>query len=260
MDFHEFYQQAERIHAEYQLSSKKDRFNIKEEKPTNSSSIKLENDELYGDILQLEIEIDSNLKEKSRKVKDENKPKNPLVDGDLETDIQISPDIWQMNPLDETKSIDLDDDVNESENEGNSDEYEPYENSDDESSSSYDEEYTVQGEVGDKEDVGENDLNIKKKKRKAQVETKKSTDDVKKKRKIQFKLDPKHTEEMIQKHIPMGCNLCVFVGKTFSDIVEHFRQAHPKVRPYIMCCDKKFTKRFYVAQHALKHEDPNCFK
>lgn len=82
----------------------------------------------------------------------------------------------------------------------------------------------------------------------------------KRKKAIFNRLDPLHTEEMIQKHIPMGCNLCVFVGKTFADIVAHFKADHPNTRAYITCCDKTFTKRFYVAQHAMTHENPDCFR
>lgn len=73
-------------------------------------------------------------------------------------------------------------------------------------------------------------------------------------------LSPTETEEIIKKHIPMGCNLCVFVGQSFSDIIEHFKMAHSKIKPYILCCDRKLKKRFYIVQHALKHENPKCFR
>lgn len=91
------------------------------------------------------------------------------------------------------------------------------------------------------------------------TEHKKDADDevTRKKRK---RLDPKLTEEMIQKHIPMICNLCNLDCKTFLDIGTHFKEQHPKIKPFIVCCNKRFTRRHYIAQHALQHEDPNCFR
>nr|XP_013118552.1 unnamed protein product [Stomoxys calcitrans] len=269
LDFHEFYQQAEKIHAEFQISNKK-RFDIKEEEtPSVHNPIKLENDELYGDILQLEIEIDGKSKQK-QPAKNEEIQKNPLdqlqkeleceIDADLESELQI-PDIWQSNPLDDVNVHDINDEDHDmdTEIEGFSEDFEPSENSDEETSS--DEEWTSKKAPEEANNTVSDCKVIKKRrKRKPKNDSEQNTDDVKKKRKVQYKFDYKHTEEMIKKHIPMGCNLCVFVGKTFSDIVDHFKVSHPKVRPYITCCDKKFTKRFYVAQHALKHEDPNCFK
>ncbi|XP_005179367.1 transcription factor grauzone [Musca domestica] len=258
-DFHEFYEQAERIHAEYQ-SSRKHKVNIKQEElPTSTNSIKEENEEVFSDMLQLEIEIGET--PKTRDV-DEKPEKNPLEDlqKDLEDeiganleeeDVQVL-DIWQSNPLDdELKSHGTD---SESDNGSNSEDYEQSEYSDEESNSPEEEE-VAKGEQKNKDTA-----KTERRKRKPKTSTKQTTDAVKKKRKVQYRFDHNHTEEMIQKHIPMGCNLCVFVGKSFADIVGHFKVCHPKTRPYIMCCDKKFTKRFYVAQHALKHEDPNCFK
>ncbi|XP_073813572.1 grauzone [Musca autumnalis] len=269
-DFHEFYQQAERIHAEYQLS-KKNRLNIKqEETATGTNPIKQEHDEkddVYSGILQLEIEIGEPAKSQEL---DEKPEKNPLedlqkdleteIDGNLEDDDVKVLDIWKSNPLedDEFNAAGTD---SESDNGSQSDDYEQSEYSNEEESTSPEEEEEgVDEDVANKADSNKEKKKTERRKRKSKQTTKQQTDDVKKKRKVQYKFDHQHTEEMIQKHIPMGCNLCVYVGKTFADIVGHFKEFHQKIRPYIMCCDKKFTKRFYVAQHALKHEDPNCFK
>lgn len=151
----------------------------------------------------------------------------------------------------------------ESENEGDetSDEYEPSEDmsDDNEDEESLNEE--LANDIKLEQNI-ENKTTIKKttKRKSTAKQTDKNKNASSKKKRIFNRSDPQLSEEMIKKHIPMGCNLCVFVGQTFSDIVEHFRATHPNVRPFIMCCDKKLTKRFYVAQHALKHENPNCFR
>lgn len=103
---------------------------------------------------------------------------------------------------------------------------------------------------------------VRRKKRLEKTSTQSKKDDeeagvIRKKRK---RLDPKLTEEMIQKHISMICNLCNVDCKTFIEVGKHFKDCHPKIKPYIMCCNKRFTRRHYIAQHALQHEDPNCFR
>ncbi|XP_023158553.1 transcription factor grauzone-like isoform X2 [Ceratitis capitata] len=67
-------------------------------------------------------------------------------------------------------------------------------------------------------------------------------------------------DEMVKKHIPMGCDLCTFVGEDYIDMSKHFRLQHPNIKPYIRCCNRKLNKRFKVVQHAYKHEDPEFFK
>lgn len=73
-------------------------------------------------------------------------------------------------------------------------------------------------------------------------------------------MDPSLTEEAIKKHVQMACNLCVYVGKTFSDITEHFKQHHIDVKPYVMCCNRKFTKNCILAEHAYIQENPKAFR
>lgn len=167
-----------------------------------------------------------------------------VVDGhiQLETEIDYDNSNSSKNPLEEIEGNFSSDDDNDEENTSESSD-----------------------ECEDKKNKFSNTIsdNIKKTKRRTREKVVKMKDkETKPKRKKQIfnRLDPIHTEEMIRKHIPMGCNLCVFVGKTFGDIVAHFKAEHSGVRPFITCCDKKFTKRFYVAQHAMKHENPTCFR
>lgn len=96
----------------------------------------------------------------------------------------------------------------------------------------------------------------KKSRRKICNKTEKNTNTLKKKRKS----DPDQPDEIVKKHIQMGCDLCIYVGKNFHDIIEHFKDHHDNVKPYIMCCDKKFTRTYSIAQHACLHEDPNYFR
>ncbi|XP_017492002.1 PREDICTED: transcription factor grauzone-like isoform X2 [Rhagoletis zephyria] len=65
---------------------------------------------------------------------------------------------------------------------------------------------------------------------------------------------------IVKKHIVLGCDLCAFVGEDFFAISKHFRLQHPNIKAYIRCCNKKFTQRCRVVQHAYKHEDPHFFK
>lgn len=84
--------------------------------------------------------------------------------------------------------------------------------------------------------------------------------DVPKKKRSSHRLDPVLTEQLIKKHIPMLCDLCVFTGNSFADIAGHFKEHHSKVQPYIMCCNRKFTRSYCIDQHAIIHENPDSFR
>lgn len=185
------------------------------------------------------------------------------VEVEIDVNPHIEAEIVKENPL-ESERIDVD--------------IEPKKEPDDDSTNSSDDDYDNISEGSEDEDSSGNESSSKDdKKEKAEKKagktkhdskrstTKKSevTDSKSSKAKKKWTdkfLDPVLTEKMIQKHINMVCDLCIFIGKTFPDMVSHFKKYHPKVRPYVMCCDRKFTKRYYVAQHALKHEDPNYFR
>lgn len=242
-DFHEFYQTVEKAHKDFKEIHQKDIDIVKEEDNKPSTGIiKQEQDEdvFEDNLMQIEVEIDNNDQEDLQA--------NPLEPGQNDSD-----------------------DVLENES-ASSENYEPSEVSEHNSEIS-------ERNSGSDEDKKPLDKKVAKKlkskkikkvknpvkkripKRKVFIKKEKNeSSDLPKKKRIFNRLDPVLTEEMILKHIPMGCNLCVFVGKTFHDIVEHFKKYHPNVRAYITCCDKKFTKRYYVAQHAMNHENPNSFR
>lgn len=235
-DFHEFYEAVERSHTHFQQ-------NVAVKKEEKScTNVKLESESFEENLMQVEIEIDANINENQ------------------------NTELFKENPL-EAKSANSPSDDTEYQQE--------LENGRNESSSS---EYQLSD--GSEESYSEDTKNRNKKQNISTCLIKKSKSaKANKKKEISYKniktgesgraarkkwtdkfLDPILTEQMIKKHINMICDLCVFNGSSFPDMVNHFKKYHPKVRPYIMCCDRKFTKRYYVAQHALKHEDPNYFR
>lgn len=89
--------------------------------------------------------------------------------------------------------------------------------------------------------------------------TKKKLNSTKKTR-ASHRLDPKVSDETIKKHINMTCALCVFVGKSFQELKDHFKAHHPNEKAYVICCNRKFDRLYVIAQHAARHENPDCFR
>ncbi|TMW42587.1 hypothetical protein DOY81_012333 [Sarcophaga bullata] len=236
-DFHQFYQTVEKSHKRLQNQTA----DIKEEEKPCTSVIKQEHEGFEENLMQVEVEIDvnPNIELEAEVVKE-----NPLESERIDVDIELKKE--QDNDSSSSGSSDNDyDDV--------SDDSEDEESSGNESSTKDDKKEKTEKKAGKtKHD------NKKSKTKKSEANDSKNSK-TKKKWTDKF-LDPVLTEQMIQKHINMVCDLCIFIGKSFPDMVSHFKKYHPKVRPYVMCCDRKFTKRYYVAQHALKHEDPNYFR
>lgn len=212
---------------------------IKEEEKPCTSAIKQEHDGFEENLMQVEVEIDvnPNIELEAEVVKE-----NPLESERIDVDIEFKKE------QDDDSSGSSDNDYDDA-----SDDSEDEESSGNESSTKDDKNEKAEKKAGKtKHD------NKKSKTKKSDTNDSKNSK-AKKKWTDKF-LDPVLTEQMIQKHINMVCDLCIFIGKSFPDMVSHFKKYHPKVRPYVMCCDRKFTKRYYVAQHALKHEDPNYFR
>lgn len=157
----------------------------------------------------------------------------------------------EKNPLDSKQNQNYHDDVDFGidYDSNTSDDYEPSENSDAEDTTSEYITKALKKENEIKRNIGRKLLN----KSDGKI-------DVHEKRKISHRLDPKLTEQLIKKHISMLCDLCVFSGNTFADIVAHFKIHHAKVQPYIMCCNRKFTRSYCIDQHAAIHENPDSFR
>lgn len=257
LDFHTFYEQAKKIHHQYETEEKGKLIIKEEETPISSNFIDQANDELFENILEMNIEIGDNLKKICEVESDSISADNPLEDtqNDLVSKSNWSDTKNEMHTL-QINSPEKPQDVEEGSDNECSEDYDPSDSSDEKESISSEDECLS---------------TLTKKNRKKTYKTggtanknrtpiEQSIYEIRKKRKELYKIDEKHADEMILKYVPMGCDLCVFVGKTFPDIVEHFKEAHPRTRPYVTCCDKQFTKRCHLAQHALMHEDPNCFK
>lgn len=184
------------------------------------------------------------------------------VEIDANANARPETEVIKENPLEAERSEKIQEPQLETENESDDSSYNDYGHSEiSEDDESFEEEKkTIK--IKKEKPLKKDKEKIKKQRKKRNVDS--NEQEVKKtsgKKKWTDKfLDPILTEQMIKKHIKMICDLCVFVGSSFPDMVSHFKKYHPKVRPYIMCCDRKFTKRYYVAQHALKHEDPNYFR
>lgn len=219
----------ENTHREYQRNTN---YNSIKTEISFDNSVKLEQDydTCNENVNQLEAEITSNTTNCEIETVGEFEIKNPLEEINSDS-------IPYIHETDEEGSI-------------SSDEYDDTDLFSDQNSC-YEKEFS-----DDKETTTQNNDDIIKKSRKKHVMKKAGV----KRKQIINQLNAAETEEIIKKHIPMGCNLCVFVGKSFSDIIEHFKVAHSKIKPYILCCDRKLKKRFYIVQHALKHENPKCFR
>lgn len=67
-------------------------------------------------------------------------------------------------------------------------------------------------------------------------------------------------KNLIEKHIKMKCEVCTDTSDDFQNLVAHFKQQHPDVKPHIKCCDRKLDCPSDILQHAYYHEDPEHFK
>lgn len=106
----------------------------------------------------------------------------------------------------------------------------------------------------------EGEVGNKKSKDQQKCGNKSEREDKPKKKRSSHRLDPLLTEQLIRKHIKMLCDLCIYSGSIFSDIVTHFKENHPDIQPYIMCCNRKFTRSYCIDQHAIIHENPDSFR
>lgn len=68
-------------------------------------------------------------------------------------------------------------------------------------------------------------------------------------------------DAIISKWIPeLECVLCSATAKSFGLLRTHFRNEHPNEKYYIICCERRFSKRCDVYEHIQLHLDPDVFK
>lgn len=65
------------------------------------------------------------------------------------------------------------------------------------------------------------------------------------------------------KKIRLWCNLyCTKCSQTFgnfSDVKTHYRTVHQE-NGYVVCCARKYFRRFHLLDHIFKHMNPDAFK
>lgn len=58
----------------------------------------------------------------------------------------------------------------------------------------------------------------------------------------------------------MKCNECDEKLDRFIDVTKHFRENHPSIPAYLICCNKKFTKRPNLIEHVEFHDKSANYK
>ncbi|KAL9920708.1 transcription factor grauzone-like isoform 2-T2 [Glossina fuscipes fuscipes] len=66
-------------------------------------------------------------------------------------------------------------------------------------------------------------------------------------------------DEEIAKFMSLHCDLCNFAATNFYSLHSHMHTEH-KIKGYVRCCNKKFSKRFLLLDHVRQHSNPECFK
>lgn len=64
--------------------------------------------------------------------------------------------------------------------------------------------------------------------------------------------------DLIRQMISLACGDCAFVSDTFENLIYHCREVHKKSGS-LVCCNRVFTKRLRVVDHAKLHSDPGAF-
>lgn len=58
----------------------------------------------------------------------------------------------------------------------------------------------------------------------------------------------------------LECATCSKTVTNFDQLREHFHADHPNETCYAKCCDRKFSKRFYLFEHLQLHIKPDTYK
>lgn len=69
-------------------------------------------------------------------------------------------------------------------------------------------------------------------------------------------------DEQIREIFSMKCTICKADDVTFATWTEarvHYRKVH-KTSGYLMCCDKKFSSRYAILEHVLRHVNPKAYQ
>lgn len=67
-------------------------------------------------------------------------------------------------------------------------------------------------------------------------------------------------EAKIQRLVEMKCHECHRYFDRFLDVMKHYRESHPNIPGYLICCNKKFTKRPALLEHVEFHDKSIIYK
>ena len=62
-------------------------------------------------------------------------------------------------------------------------------------------------------------------------------------------------EKVIKEHLDIKCPICFMNFDSFSDMISHNKEDHDEVG-YLVCCDRKFKKRYEIYKHIMEHKKP----
>uniref|UniRef100_A0A1I8PJK1 Transcription factor grauzone n=1 Tax=Stomoxys calcitrans TaxID=35570 RepID=A0A1I8PJK1_STOCA len=75
------------------------------------------------------------------------------------------------------------------------------------------------------------------------------------------KLDQKESDELISQWFSkLECDICQESQATFTSLKEHFSKTHNEGPGYIVCCQRKFFKRYRLVDHVRKHLHAKALK
>ncbi|XP_075158937.1 uncharacterized protein LOC142232105 [Haematobia irritans] len=58
----------------------------------------------------------------------------------------------------------------------------------------------------------------------------------------------------------LDCYLCGGTAPSMFGLRQHFRKEHPNKRCYVLCCQRKLSRRHQLEEHIRVHVDPGAFK
>ncbi|XP_073829583.1 uncharacterized protein [Musca autumnalis] len=58
----------------------------------------------------------------------------------------------------------------------------------------------------------------------------------------------------------LDCYLCNATAPNMMALRQHFRKEHPKQKCYVLCCQRKLSRRHQLEEHIRVHVDPGAFK
>lgn len=67
-------------------------------------------------------------------------------------------------------------------------------------------------------------------------------------------------DQKIKNLVEMKCNECDAEFEKFLEVSKHFRESHPDVQAYLICCGKKFTKRAVLLDHIEFHDKSAIYR